>query len=201
MKAIVSFFGLFVGLSMCVSGARALTCAISYKSPSLEKPSEAMQKMDAQWQQQIEAQMRKQFDAQTRKQFGAAEIVAEAKVVGLGEVLKSSWSSSQLVEVNVSRYLRAPLSKQVHHQYHITAAPDSLKVNDTVLFFARAETVEIWQARLVPPNPKRIQRFSEIPAHWTQRVWYAQRTCTNPVYQLKAPENAYLVQFVRQLAD
>ena len=199
MRAIVSFFGLFVGLCMCVSGAWALTCAISYKIPSLEKPS--VQKIDAQWRQQIDTQLREGFDAQTRRQFGAAEIVAEAKVVGLGEVLRSGWSSSQLVEVIVTRYLRAPLTKQARDRYHITAAPGALKVNDTVLFFARVEAKETWQARLVPPNPKRVQPFSEIPSHWTQRVWNAQGSCTNPVYQLTAPENAYLVQFLRQLAE
>lgn len=82
-----------------------------------------------------------------------------------------------------------------------TAAASALKVNDTVLFFARAEAEKIWQARLVPSNPEVVQPIFEIPATLTQRVWYAHGPCTNPVYQLTAPENTYLVQFVRQLAD
>ena len=201
MKAIPWLFGLTVGLCLSSSSAFALTCAISVAIPTTEKPADVEHQIDAEWRQQMDAQMRQRFDAQTRAQFGAAEIVAEAKVVGLGEILRRSWSSSQLVEVIVSRYLRAPLTKQVHDRYHITAAPGELKVNDTVLFFARAEAEETWQARLVPPNPKRVLPFSEIPTHWTQRVWNAQGTCTNPVYQLSAPKNTYLVQFLRQLAD
>ena len=193
MKAIRWFFGLIVGLCLSSSSAFALTCAVSINIPTTEKAPEGLQ--------HIYAQMRQQFDKQTREHFGAADIVAEAKVVGLGDVLQSSWSSSQLVEVLVTRYLRAPLTKQVHDRYHITAAPGALKVNDTVLFFARAEAEKTWQARLVPPNPKRVQPFTEIPTRWTQRVWNAHGTCTNPVYQLKAPENAYLVQFMRQFAE
>ena len=184
---------------MCVSGAWALTCAISYKIPSLKKPS--VQKFDAQWRQQIDTQLREGFDAQTRRQFGAAEIVAEAKVVGLGEVLRSGWSSSQLVEVIVTRYLRAPLTKQARDRYHITAAPGALKVKDTVLFFAHAEPEKTWQARLVPLDPKHRERIHQIPRSWTERIWQAHGACTNTVYQLAASENEYLVHFVRQLAN
>lgn len=199
MKAIAWVYGLFVGLVLNSSSAFALSCAVDIPLPP--EANDGRPPIDAKLRQQIDAQMRQRFDDQTRAQFGAAEIVAEAKVISLGETTNMQWTSSQLVEVAVTRYLRAPLTKQVHDRYYITATPSALKVNDTVLFFARAEAQEIWQARLVPPNPEVVQPTFEIPATWTQRVWYAQGACTNPVYQLSAPENTYLVQFVRQLAD
>ena len=199
MKAIPWFFGLIVGLCLSSSSAFALSCAVDIPLPP--EANDGRPPIDAKLRQQIDAQMRQRFDDQTRAQFGAAEIVAEAKVISVGETGNLQWNSSQLVEVAVTRYLRAPLIMQAHNRYHITAATDSLKVNDNVLFFARAEAEEIWQARLVPPNPEVVQPTFEIPATWTQRVWYAHGPCTNPVYQLTAPENTYLVQFLRQLAD
>ncbi len=139
MKAFASVFGLIVALALQSSGAWALTCAISVDIPSLEKPSAAMQQLDPKFRQQIEAQMRQRFDAQTRERFGAADIVAEAKVMSLGETARMAWSSSQLVEVVVTRYLRTPSIKQIQDRYFITAAPDAMHVNDPILFFARAE--------------------------------------------------------------
>ena len=108
MKAIPWFFGLFVGLCLSSSCALALSCASSFDIPTAASPPEYKQ----------------QFDDQTRAQFGAADIVAEATVVRLGETAQMEWTSSQLVEVAVTRYLRAPLIKQAHNRYHITAAPD-----------------------------------------------------------------------------
>ena len=200
MKAIPWFFGLFVGLCLSSSGALALSCASSFDIPT-EKPADFRHQIDAKLRPQIDAQMRQRFDDQTRQQFGWAEIVAEAKVISVGETANMQWTSSQLAEVAVTRYLRAPSIKQAHDRYHITAAPDSLKVNDNVLFFASAETQKTWEARLVPPNPEVVQPIFEIPANWIQRIWYAQGACSNSVYQITAPENTYLVRFARQLAD
>jgi len=200
MKAFVWVIFL-IALALNSSSAWALSCAMSYDIPSLEKPSAAMQQIDPQLRQQIEAQMRERFDAQTRQQFGAAEIVAEAKVISLGETAQMMWSSSQLVEVVVTRYLRAPSIKQIQDRYFITAIPNALHVNDSILFFAGAEPEATWQARLVPPDPDVVRSILEIPATWTQRIWYAQGACTNPIYPLSDPKTAYLVQFTRQLAD
>ncbi len=193
MKTLALVFGL-LALTLQSSSAWAFECASV-------PPPEPIQKMDPQRRQQIEAQMRERFDAQTRAQFGAAEIVAEAKVMSLGETGRMTRNSSQLVEVAVTRYLRTPSIKQIQDRYFITALLDALRINDPILFFARAEPEATWQARLVPLDPEVVRPTGEIPATWTQRIWYAQEPCTNPVYQLAAPENAYLVQFVRQLAD
>ena len=185
MKAIAWAYSLLFGLTFTSSGALALSCASSFDIPTAASPPEYKQ----------------QFDVQTRQKFGWAEIVAEAKVIGLGETANMQWTSSQLVEVAVTRYLRAPLIKQAHNRYHITAAPDSLKVNDNVLFFASAEAEKTWKARLVSLNTDVVQLNFGIPATWIQRVWYAQGACSNSVYQIAAPENTYLVRFARQLAD
>jgi len=194
MKAFALVFAL-LALTLQSNGAWALECGVSVAPP------EPIQKMDPQRRQQIEAQMRERFDAQTRAQFGAAQIVAEAKVMSLGETGRMTWDSSQLVEVAVTRYLRTPSTKQIQDRYFITAVPDALRINDSILFFARAEPEATWQARKVARDPELVRPTGEIPATWTQRIWYAQEPCTNPVYQLAAPENSYLVRFARQLAD
>lgn len=185
MKAIAWVYGLFVGLALNSSGALALSCVGRIDIPTVASSPEH----------------RQSFDAQTRQEFGWAEIVAEGKVISVGETAQMDWTSSQLVEVTVTRYLRAPVLKQAHDRYHITVEPGSVQVNDKLLFFAVAEAETIWQARLVPPDTKHRQAFSEIPATWIQRVWYAQGACSNSVYQITAPENTYLVRFARQLAD
>ena len=185
MKAIPWFFGLFIGLCLSSSSALALSCVTTYDIPTAASSPKH----------------RQNFDAQTRQEFGWAEIVAEAKVISVGETADMQWTSSQLVEVAVTRYLRTPLLKQAHDRYHITVEPDSMQVNDKVLFFAIAEAETSWQARLVPPDTKHRQAFSEIPPTWIQRVWYAQGACSNSVYQIADPKNTYLVRFARQLAD
>jgi len=193
MKAFASVVGLIFALALNSGDAWASSCAIRIDIPSFEMPSAAMQ--------QIDPQLRQQIEAQTREQFGAAEIVAEAKVISLSGTARMDWTSSQLVEVVITRYLRAPTAKQVQDRYYITAIPDALHVNDSILFFARTEPKATWEARLAAPDPEAVQPIFQIPTSWTQRIWYAWGACTNPIYQLAAPENAYLVRFARQLAN
>lgn len=185
MKAIPWFFGLIVGLCLSSSSAFALSCVVSLDIPTVATSPEEKQL----------------FDAQTRAQLGAYDIVAEAKVVGVGGIARTTWSSSQLVEVRVTRYLREPFAKQVDDRYHITVMPGSVRVYDELLFFANAEAEKTWRMRRVPLDPKQRERMFQIPRNWTERIWHAHGDCTNPVHQLVAVENEYLVQFARQLAD
>jgi len=179
MKALALAFGL---IALALNSSALAVCITNFVIPdNATVPSD-----------------REVFDHHTREQFGEAEIVAEAKVINISESTQMQWNSSQLVEVSVSRYLRAPSTKQIHDRYHITAAPYTLHKNDLILFFARAESKAAWRDRMIPLDPRPGPTLETI---WTHRIWRTQDACSNSIYQLEAPENAYLVQFARQLSN
>jgi hypothetical protein len=189
MKKIGWLLGILIAFFGSSNSAHALSCNPEWGIP------------DAKSTPQEQAT----FEAQTREQFGRAELVAEGMVVNIGATVNFDWNSSQMVEVKVMRYLREPVFKQASDVYHITAAPDTLKANDVILFFAHSESESSWRERQVPPDQELDQEIVRvsggIPKSFTQRVWFAQGACTDPVYAIDAPKNAYLVQFARRMAE
>jgi hypothetical protein len=130
-----------------------------------------------------------------RAKFANSEIVAEAVVITVGEVLHTSWDSVQLVEVKVTQYLRKPSKQQASHRYLITMSPDSTLVGEKLLLFARAEPRKNWRERQEISNTN-----GEIPSHIKHRVWYSDIACSQGVYRIANAEMRKVVRLTRSIA-